>query len=242
MSAQTIQTSSMDDLADLLINNLDRSKIFPPHYNKPEDLINPSSNSRSRQPPRPPNGFLLCRKNVHREARSRGICNMRVISKVTGMLWREASQDEKEQYEKLALQVNKLHSQRYPGYKYRPISRTRPSSNSTSINPSHSMVNSVDSNNNNNNIPILHPSYSSHQPYIVPSSSLLSSLPTPPYSSSSPSVMMSNSNSIPSTSYNYTESLDKFTSEDETLYYLHTFHNNNYNYIQFMNPVTQQNH
>ncbi|CAG8475414.1 7101_t:CDS:2 [Diversispora eburnea] len=97
MSMQTIQNSSMDDLADLLINNLDRSKIFPPYFNKPRELINPC-HGHNKTPPRPPNGFLLCRKNVHKEARSRGICNMRVISKVTGMLWRQASQDEKEHY------------------------------------------------------------------------------------------------------------------------------------------------
>ncbi|CAG8709813.1 15577_t:CDS:1, partial [Funneliformis mosseae] len=88
------------------------------------ELINPL-NSRSKRPPRPPNGFLLCRKNVHKEARLKGFCNMRVISKVTGMLWRSATQEEKESYEKLSVQVNQLHSQRYPGYKYRPTIRPR---------------------------------------------------------------------------------------------------------------------
>lgn len=117
--------SSLNDMAEILINQLDRRKIFPPSYNNPEELINPSKN-RSKGPPRPPNGFLLCRKNVHKEARLRGICNMRVISKVTGMLWRSASMEEKETYEKLSAQVNNLHSQRYPGYKYRPSARQKP--------------------------------------------------------------------------------------------------------------------
>ena len=50
---------------------------------------------------------------------------MRVISKVTGMLWRSATLDEKEQYENLALQVQNVHSERYPNYKYKPTSRAK---------------------------------------------------------------------------------------------------------------------
>ncbi|GBB87287.1 hypothetical protein RclHR1_13720006 [Rhizophagus clarus] len=119
-------SSSLNDMAEILINQLDRRKIFPPSYNNPEELMNPSSKNRSKGPPRPPNGFLLCRKNVHKEARLKGICNMRVISKVTGMLWRSASMEEKETYEKLSAQVTNLHSQKYPGYKYRPSARQRP--------------------------------------------------------------------------------------------------------------------
>ncbi|GBB87290.1 hypothetical protein RclHR1_13720008 [Rhizophagus clarus] len=121
----SLQSSSLSDLADILIQKLDRARIFPPHFNKPEELVNDSR--RSARPPRPPNGFLLCRKNVHQEAKRRGICNMRVISKVTGMLWRAATPDEKEEYEKLATKVHNLHSQRYPGYKYRPATRDRSS-------------------------------------------------------------------------------------------------------------------
>jgi len=121
----SLQSSSLSDLADTLIQKLDRAKIFPPHFNKPEELVNDSK--RNARPPRPPNGFLLCRKNVHQEAKRRGICNMRVISKVTGMLWRAATPDEKEEYEKLAIKVHNLHSQRYPGYKYRPTTRDRSS-------------------------------------------------------------------------------------------------------------------
>ncbi|CAG8535602.1 8735_t:CDS:2 [Cetraspora pellucida] len=113
-----MHTSSLNDLAQNLIKILDRNNIFPPAINKPEDLIGITKpDTRTR---RPPNGFLLCRKNVHREARLKGTCNMRVISKVTGMLWREASAEEKETYEQLALDVQTLHSQKYPGYRYRP--------------------------------------------------------------------------------------------------------------------------
>ncbi|CAG8784539.1 12021_t:CDS:2 [Gigaspora margarita] len=120
-----MQTSSLNDLAQNLIKILNRNNIFPPAINNPEELIGRSApNSRTR---RPPNGFLLCRKNVHKEARSKGTCNMRVISKVTGMLWREASAEEKETYEQLALDVQSLHSQKHPGYRYRPTSRSNKS-------------------------------------------------------------------------------------------------------------------
>src|ERR1051325_5138414 len=81
--------------------------------------------AKSASPPRPPNGFLLCRKNVHKQARERAICNMRVISKVTGMLWRSATSNEKETYEELANRVKDLHSKRYPNYKYKPTSRAK---------------------------------------------------------------------------------------------------------------------
>ncbi|CAG8443824.1 10905_t:CDS:2, partial [Scutellospora calospora] len=118
-----LQTSNLNELANNLINSLDRNKIFPPAHNNPQELINITSpNTRTK---RPPNGFLLCRKNVHKEARLKGICNMRVISKVTGMLWRDASSEEKEFYEQLAIDVQNLHSQIHPGYKYRPTSRSK---------------------------------------------------------------------------------------------------------------------
>ncbi|CAG8470164.1 14541_t:CDS:1 [Acaulospora colombiana] len=118
----SLQYSSLNDLADSLIQKIDRSLIFPPHLSKPEEFLNIPTRLNSR-PPRPPNGFLICRKNVHNQAKRRGICNMRVISKVTGMLWRGASPDEKEEYEKLAARVVSLHTRRYPEFKYRSSSR-----------------------------------------------------------------------------------------------------------------------
>src|SRR3954452_13660017 len=104
----TTQNFSIEDLANSLIRRLDRGNIFPPYVNNPEALVS-SSNLTLRRPRRSPNAFLLCRKNVHQEAKRRGTCNMRVISKVTGMLWRNASPEEKGVYERLADRVNELH-------------------------------------------------------------------------------------------------------------------------------------
>ncbi|CAI2161352.1 9062_t:CDS:1 [Funneliformis geosporum] len=109
----TTQNFSIEDLAISLIDRLDRRNIFPPQYNNPETFISTNTNNLSlRRPRRPPNAFLLCRKNVHQEAKRKGTCNMRVISKVTGILWRNASPEEKGVYERLADRVNEIHSKR----------------------------------------------------------------------------------------------------------------------------------
>ncbi|RIA83438.1 hypothetical protein C1645_786369 [Glomus cerebriforme] len=103
---------SLDFLVDNLMNKIDRKKIFPPHLNDPVELLTTSFN-RTNRPTRPPNGFLLCRKNVHHIAKEVGIVNMRVISKVSGILWRSASLEEKEMYENLASEVSFVYTQRY---------------------------------------------------------------------------------------------------------------------------------
>ncbi|CAG8570919.1 31350_t:CDS:2 [Gigaspora margarita] len=104
------------DLANNLYHKLDRNKIFPPYHNKPEDLLPILNASRKCRPRRSPNSFLLCRKNVHEEAKRNGTFNMRIISKVTGMLWRDASPREKQFYEDLdtmRTQVAKLYEENW---------------------------------------------------------------------------------------------------------------------------------
>ncbi|CAG8485731.1 11201_t:CDS:2 [Diversispora eburnea] len=88
----TTSNFSIEDLATALIVRLDRAKIFPPEFNNPEYF------------------------NVHQEAKRRGTCNMRVISKVTGILWRNASLEEKEVYERLADQNTPLRPVAYKPY------------------------------------------------------------------------------------------------------------------------------
>ncbi|CAG8563056.1 4702_t:CDS:2 [Racocetra fulgida] len=89
------------DLANNLIRRLDRTRIFPPYHNNPEDLLPVLNASRTCHPRRSPNSFLLCRKNVHEEAKRNGTFNMRIVSKVTGILWREATDREKQFYDDL---------------------------------------------------------------------------------------------------------------------------------------------
>ncbi|CAG8606673.1 6280_t:CDS:1 [Acaulospora morrowiae] len=102
---------SLDGLAESLICQLDRNRIFPPHHNDPEELVL-AAHSKNKVPKRSPNAFLLCRKNVHKEAKRVGVCNMRVISKVTGILWRNSSVEEKEVYEELAKHIREIYVQR----------------------------------------------------------------------------------------------------------------------------------
>ncbi|CAG8457783.1 5376_t:CDS:2 [Racocetra persica] len=101
------------DLANNLIRRLDRTRIFPPYHNNPEDLLPVLNASRTCHPRRSPNSFLLCRKNVHEEAKRNGTFNMRIVSKVTGILWRKASAREKQFYEDLAKRCNSLYVERY---------------------------------------------------------------------------------------------------------------------------------
>ncbi|RIA98950.1 hypothetical protein C1645_866167 [Glomus cerebriforme] len=133
------QNFSIEDLAVSLIDRLDRRNIFPPYYNNPETLISSSNTLNclsSRRPRRSPNAFLLCRKNVHQEAKRKGTCNMRVISKVSGILWRNASPEEKSVYERLADKVNELHSKRTSVvYKESNLSLLPKNQNSSSYKP-----------------------------------------------------------------------------------------------------------
>ena len=76
---------SIEDLAMPLVVRLDRKNIFPPLLK----IFLPITDLSSRRPKRSPNAFLICRKDVHEEATRKGTFNMRVISKVTGILWKQ---------------------------------------------------------------------------------------------------------------------------------------------------------
>ncbi|CAG8504789.1 7146_t:CDS:2, partial [Racocetra persica] len=119
---------SIADIANNLIPKLNKKRIFPPYHNKPEDLIPAPSTTNARKPRRSPNSFLLFRKNIHEEIKRIGLgCNMRVISRVAGVLWHNASLDEKQFYEDLAQRCNDLHIQRYSMAKHQSEIRKRQS-------------------------------------------------------------------------------------------------------------------
>ncbi|CAG8666223.1 6039_t:CDS:2 [Dentiscutata erythropus] len=124
----TTSNFSIADIANNLIPKLNRNRIFPPFYNKPEELLPSISTTNSRKPRRSPNSFLLFRKNIHEEIKRIGTgCNMRVISRIAGVLWHNASLDEKQFYDDLAQRCNDLHIQRYqPKIKHQSEIRKRP--------------------------------------------------------------------------------------------------------------------
>ncbi|RIA80107.1 hypothetical protein C1645_793252, partial [Glomus cerebriforme] len=107
---------SIEYLAMSLIVRLDRGNIFPPLHNNPESFISSvgtsNKNSPSYRPKRPPNAFLICRKNVQEESKRKGSYNMRIISKVTSILWKTASLEEREVYKRLVDRVYEIHYRR----------------------------------------------------------------------------------------------------------------------------------
>ncbi|KAI9144158.1 hypothetical protein BKA69DRAFT_916630 [Paraphysoderma sedebokerense] len=80
-----------------------------------------SLRSSKKRPPRPPNSYILFRKDKQPEvlAKYGGIANNEV-SKIVGEMWRNASFEEKEKYNKLSKAVKEAHAKMYPDYKYQP--------------------------------------------------------------------------------------------------------------------------
>ncbi|KAG9287313.1 hypothetical protein G9A89_008944 [Geosiphon pyriformis] len=109
-----------DDDVSILLNMLNMTNILTPSIKNPEDFVGTPRIGKNGQirTPRPQNAFFIFRKNVLHEARLYNIQNMRLICKVSSILWKRASNDEKQIYRNLALQVADLHHQRYPDFKY----------------------------------------------------------------------------------------------------------------------------
>src|SRR4051794_31555460 len=109
----TTHNFSIDDLAESLVCRLDRNQIFPPMLNDPKSFYSPTEDKTSslyQIVKRSPNAFLICRKNVHVVASSKGNYNMKTISKATSILWNNATDEEKGIYKELADQVKTLYS------------------------------------------------------------------------------------------------------------------------------------
>jgi hypothetical protein len=114
----TTHNFSIEYLAKSLVVRLDRKNIFPPSYNNPEIFVPSVGSSKnstklsSVRPRKPPNAFLICRKNVQEESKRKGTFNMRVISKVTSILWKNATFEEKEVYKRLVESVCEIYYKR----------------------------------------------------------------------------------------------------------------------------------
>jgi hypothetical protein len=99
---------SIEFLATSLVTKLNRRNIFPPLFNNPELFVSPVGPRLKK----PPNSFLICRRNVYKEANRKGIHNMRVISKAASILWNKASSKEKKIYERIADHVHEIYTLR----------------------------------------------------------------------------------------------------------------------------------
>ncbi|KPV78683.1 uncharacterized protein RHOBADRAFT_51119 [Rhodotorula graminis WP1] len=76
--------------------------------------------------PRPRNAFILFRSHAVSTdliPKSMGITDHKNISQVVGSVWRGLSPVERKKWEDLAAEEKRLHSERYPEYKYQPKQR-----------------------------------------------------------------------------------------------------------------------
>lgn len=100
---------TIEFLAISLVEKLDRKNIFPPLFNDPESFVVPVESKAKK----PPNSFLICRRNVCKEANKSGNHSMRTISKAASILWNGATPQEKRVYKKLAVRVYEIYALRY---------------------------------------------------------------------------------------------------------------------------------
>ncbi|KAJ3209967.1 hypothetical protein HDU82_009052 [Entophlyctis luteolus] len=102
------------------------SSILPPQ----QSLVQPpptGKHKREKQTshtPRPPNSFIIYRKEKHAElmAQSSGTStlNNNVISKIVGTMWKQEPPEVKAMYAAKAQEEKRAHMLRHPDYKYRP--------------------------------------------------------------------------------------------------------------------------
>lgn len=79
------------------------------------------TSSNEKNPPRPPNAFILYRKSKQAEIVSvhRGISN-NDVSRIIGQMWKSENEEVKEEYQRAAETIKIEHRLQYPNYRYRP--------------------------------------------------------------------------------------------------------------------------
>ncbi|KAI9332677.1 high mobility group box domain-containing protein, partial [Obelidium mucronatum] len=73
---------------------------------------------------RPPNSFIIYRKEKHAELMSQSsgtaTLNNNVISKIVGTMWKQEPPEVKAMYAAKAQEEKRVHMLKHPDYKYRP--------------------------------------------------------------------------------------------------------------------------
>ena len=99
-------SSSIEPLSSSLSHDLKRKRLSEDHT------------------PRPPNSFMIYRKEKHAEIKSQyhscRSLNNNIISKVIANMWKQEPLDVKEKYIQMADDAKKEHLLKYPDYKYKP--------------------------------------------------------------------------------------------------------------------------
>ncbi|CAG8562539.1 11195_t:CDS:1 [Acaulospora colombiana] len=102
--------------------NLDR--IYNPKYSVLQLMSTRRRPRPSSNPPRPPNAYFLLKNCYMLELRALGYrYTMPELCIQSKRVWRECPQEVKDRYDKIQLQVQCIHNEMYPGYKFRPKKR-----------------------------------------------------------------------------------------------------------------------
>ncbi|KAJ3994972.1 high mobility group box domain-containing protein, partial [Lentinula boryana] len=91
----------------------------------PKDTTSHSDTSGSQTTtiPRPPNPWILFRRDVCATPAFKALypkAPQHIVSRAISVIWRNASPEVQARYASLAVLAAKEHEKRYPGYKYRP--------------------------------------------------------------------------------------------------------------------------
>lgn len=108
-----------------------------PHY-----IIRPSKRQKAtkqasiKKPPRPPNAFILYRKNqqAHILQQNANLCN-NDVSRIIGSMWNGESPAVKQRFHLLAQEMKEKHRAMYPMYRYCPRKSQRKRRNTKSQEP-----------------------------------------------------------------------------------------------------------
>ncbi|KAJ3060492.1 hypothetical protein HK102_009473 [Quaeritorhiza haematococci] len=78
----------------------------------------------NQRPPRPPNAFILYRREKHSTFKDTDLTNNE-ISKIVGQMWNLESEEVKNNYRCMAEEHKRVHKQLYPSYKYMPKAKSK---------------------------------------------------------------------------------------------------------------------
>jgi hypothetical protein len=112
------------ELETLLRTFLDSSIPNNPNTNGQSKNVTTVYTDGTPKVPRPPNSFMVYRKIMMPQIRqdNAGI-NNREVSRICGLKWHKESQETRQKYAILSMELKRLHNVKYPDYRYRPRPR-----------------------------------------------------------------------------------------------------------------------
>lgn len=109
-----------------------RQTLLPHYVIRPTKRVKTTKQSTVKGPPRPPNAFILYRKNqqAHILQQNAGLCN-NDVSRIIGSMWNGESPAVKQRFHLLAQEMKERHRAMYPMYRYCPRKAPRRKRRST---------------------------------------------------------------------------------------------------------------